>query len=321
MQRRFYGFLAAASRLVGAWFFVAGARVVAAGYFVLFPRRAAASAAFYRALFPGRGRRHAWWCAWRQFQTFTTVYLDRFLLQDDGAISFTFEGREHLHAALAEGSGGVLLMSHLGAWEVGARLLRRSLPELRLMLYLGRRAKEDIERLQREDLAASGIRVQVVGEREGSPFDLVEGAAFLRSGGFVSMAGDLDFRGHREGLPVRFVGHEVRLPDAPFMLALVARAPLYVFFAARRGPRRYHFSVLGPLPLQPGGRGDRREAARQAAQAYADLLEAEVRSRPLEWFHFSPFLGAPLDAPAAHETPPSPRKNDFAGGDSCSRSQ
>ncbi|HEY6000644.1 MAG TPA: glycosyltransferase [bacterium] len=303
VPRLFYRLLAAASRVFGAWLFGVAARVVAAGYFVLFPRRAAVSAAFYRALFPGRGRWHAWWCAWRQFQTFTTVYLDRLLLESGDAIRFTFEGREHLYASLAEGRGGILLMSHLGAWEMGARLLRRSLPELRLMLYVGRRAKEDIERLQKEDLAASGVRLQVVGEDGGSPFDLVEGAAFLRSGGFVSMAGDLDWREDREGLPVRFAGHEVRLPEAPFMLALVARAPLYVFFAARRAPRQYHFALRGPLPLPAASRERRREVVREAAQAYADLLEAEVRSRPLEWFHFSRFLGPPLAAPPADPPP------------------
>ncbi len=311
MQRRFYGLLAAASRVFGAWLFVVASRVVAAGYFVLFPRRAATSASFYHALFPGRGRWHGWWCAWRQFQSFTTVYLDRFLLQGGEAIRTTFEGREHLIASLAEGRGGILLMSHVGAWELGARLLRRSLPELRLMLYVGRRAKEDIERLQKEDLAASGVRVQVVGGDDGSPFDLVEGAAFLRSGGFVSIAGDVNWGGSRAGVPVRFLGREVRLPEAPFVLALVSRAPLYVFFAARRGPRQYHFSVLGPLPLPPASREGRGEVVRLAAQAYADLLEAEVRSRPLEWFHFSRFLGAPLSA--------QPAKNGFAGGGSCSR--
>ena len=299
MLRHFYRLLAAASSVAGAWLFAVVARAIAAGYFVLFPRRAATSASFYRALFPGRGRWHAWWCAWRQFQSFTTVYVDRFLLQKSAAIRYTYEGREHLDAALAEGRGGILLMSHLGAWEMGARLLRHMAPDLRLMLYVGRRAKEDIERLQKEDLAASGIRVQVVGEEGGSPFDLVEAAAFLRSGGFVSMAGDLDWRGNRAGLPVRFLDHEVRLPEAPFMLALVSRAPLFVFFTARRGPRQYHFSALSPLPMPAVGREHRGEVVLQAAQTYAGLLEAQVRSRPFEWFHFSRFLGPPLPAQPA----------------------
>jgi len=35
----------------------------------------------------------------------------------------------------------------------------------------------------------------------------------------------------------------------------------------------------------------------------AGLLEAEVRSRPLEWFHFSRFLGPPLPAQPEGKVP------------------
>ena len=196
---------------------------------------------------------------------------------------------------MAEGRGGILLMSHMGNWEAGARLLRRNIPDLRLMLYMGRRAKEQIERLQKEDLAASGIRILAADPESGSAFDLVEGAAFLKSGGFVSMAGDVVWRSDQQGLSVRFLNHTVRLPEAPFMLALVSRVPLYIFFAAQRGPRQYHFSVSGPVAVTAATRDLRRAAVQQAAQTYAAHLEAQVRRNPLEWYHFEPFLGPPAD--------------------------
>ena len=163
MRERFYAILTALSKIFGTWLFALTARGIAAGYFFLFPRRAAVSAHFYRTLFPDRNRLYAWWCAWRQFQNFTTVFLDRYLLHDSGAITYTFEGREHLIEAVRQGRGGILLMSHMGNWEVAARLLRSNIPDLRLMLYMGRRAKEQIERLQKEDLTASGIRIVASG--------------------------------------------------------------------------------------------------------------------------------------------------------------
>jgi predicted LPLAT superfamily acyltransferase len=158
---------------------------------------------------------------------------------------------------------------------------------------MGRRAKEQIEGLQKEDLAKSGIRIMAADEAGGSAFDLVEGAAFLKSGGFVSMAGDVVWRPDQPGLSVRFLGRSVRLPEAPFMLALVSRAPLYIFFAERCGPRQYHFSVTSPVAVTADRRDQRREAARRAAQIYAGHLEAQVRRNPLEWYHFGPFLGPP----------------------------
>lgn len=216
-------------------------------------------------------------------------------MRKSGAISFTFQGREHLLEALGKGKGGILLMSHVGNWEVGARLLRQTIPQLRLMLFMGRRAKEQIERVQKEDLEASGIRILAADQDTDTPFTLVEGAGFLDTGGFVSMAGDMVWRTDQKVVRARFLGHSVELPEAPFMLALLSGAPLYVFFASNRGPGKYHFSVSSPIPVRAESRSERRQAVLRAAQAYSDLLEEHVRRHPLEWYHFKPFLGPKAD--------------------------
>ena len=75
------------------------------------------------------------------------------------------------------------------------------------------------------------------------------------------------------------------------MLALLTGAPLYIFFASRRGLGRHHFSVSGPMVVAAESRTQRRLAVLQAAQAYADRLADQVRRNPLEWYHFEPFLG------------------------------
>ena len=291
MRERFYAILTALSRIFGTWLFALTARGIAAGYFLLCPRRAAASARFYRILFSDRNRLYGWWCAWRQFQNFTTVFLDRYLVHDRGAITFTSQGRDHLIEAVGQGRGGILLMSHMGNWDVAAHLLRRNIPQLRLMIFMGRRAKEQIERLQKEDLTASGIRIVVADQEADSPFNLVEAAGFLRAGGFVVISGDMVWRPDQRVVPARFAGHTVRLPEAPFMLALVSGAPLYVFFTSIRGRGQYHFSISEPMVVAAETRAQRQPAVLRAAQAYADLLEAQVRRNPLEWYHFEPFLG------------------------------
>jgi predicted LPLAT superfamily acyltransferase len=291
MRERFYRCLTFASRIFGTWLFNWTARVIAAGYFVMFPVRAVNSVRFYRALFPGRNRLYHWLCAWRQFQGFTSVFLDRYLLQDPGAISFTFEGREYLYESLREGRGGILLMSHIGNWEAGARLLRHSIPDLRLMLYMGQRARDQIERLQKVDLTASGIRIMVADQGGASALDLVEGIGFIKSGGFVSMAGDVVWHPQQRTVAARMLGHAVRLPEAPFMLALVSGAPLYIAFAGKTGPQQYHFSLAPPIRVQADSRVQRRPAMAHAAQAYVDQIERQLRRSPFEWYHFEPFLG------------------------------
>ena len=291
MRERFYKLLSFFSRFFGAGFFLIVARAVAAGYFILFPGRRAVSVRFYSALFPDRGRFYHHWCAWRQFSSFTSVFLDRHLLQHGEEIDYTFEGREHLTRAMAEGTGGILLMSHLGNWEVGARLLRKELPDLPLMLYVGQRAKDQIEQLQKQDMMADGIRVLAVDQEGGSAFDLVEGITFLRSGGFVSMAGDMIWRPDQRAVKACFLDHWVTLPEAPHMMALAAGVPLFVFFALSKGRQSHHFSVSPPIGIRPKNREGRPEAISASVQAYADLVEKHLKRSPFEWYHFQPFLG------------------------------
>ncbi len=281
-------------RLFGPWLFSLIAGGIAAGYYVCCPGRVAASARFYRALFPGRGRIFYLGCAWRQFQSFTSVFLDRSRLQAPGAVSYRFAGREHLLEALQRKTGGILLMSHIGNWEVGARLLRDDIPDLRLMLYMGQQAKDQIERLQKQDLAASGIRVIAVDRNGGSPFDLVEGISFLKAGGFISMAGDVVWHPDQRVVEAGFLGHTVRLPEAPHMLALASGAPLFIFFATHSGRGQYLFSVLPPTRVKADTRAQRRQAVLGSVQAYADQIARQVRRAPFEWYHFHPFLGPEL---------------------------
>ncbi len=302
MRKFFYRILTALSDFFGPWLFALISRAIAAGYFLFLPRRSLASARFYRALYPERNRLYHLWCAWRQFQNFTSVFLDRYLLKDKGAISYTFQGREHLLEALAQGRGGILLMSHMGNWEVGARLLRENIPDLRLMLYMGRQAKEQIKKMQKTDLMDSGIRIVAVGQEDGSALDLIEGITFIKKGGFVSMAGDIIWRGDQRAVPVRFLGHRIELPETPYVLAMVARVPLYVFFAFQQGARNYHFSVVPPIWVEAQERSQRSDAIRNAAQLYADHLENHLRRSPFEWYHFRPFLGPKMDPASNHVT-------------------
>ncbi|WP_157067410.1 lauroyl acyltransferase [Desulfosarcina cetonica] len=227
MQRLFYHFLSLTARFIGDWFFVLLSRCVAAGYFILFPGRVRIGMDFYRAVFPHRGRFYHRYCTWRQFQNFTSLFLDRFLLQTGREIAYTFAGREHLLAALQNGRGGIILMSHMGNWEIAAHLLRRSIPDLPLMLLMGQRARDEIERLQKKDLAASGIRIIAVDQTAGSPFSLVEALSFLRSGGFVSLAGDTTWQADERTVTVDFLGHTARLPETAHTLALVSGAPCF----------------------------------------------------------------------------------------------
>lgn len=290
MKQRFYRILILLTRLLGEWFFGLVSKGIAAGHFLFFPERVAVGVDFYGALFPNRGKHYHRWCTFRQFLDFTHVFRDRLLVTDQNeGLDTHFEGWERLRDATLSG-GGILLMSHIGNWEVAARLLKTTLPDLKLMLYMGVKQREQIEALQKKAVQSSDIRIVGVDASGGSPFDIVEAIRFLRAGGLVSLTGDRIWQAGQRSVPVRFLGRRVELPAAPYVLAMASGAPLFIFFALRTKGGRYHFSASEPIFVSAADRTDRPLVMARAAQHYADRLEETVRRHPFQWHHFEPFL-------------------------------
>ena len=292
MRKFLYKFIIFVSRKFGRWVFVVYAWIIATGFFLLFPFRVGNSVRFYRTLHPDRNRLFHLWCAWRQFHNFADVFMDRFLLQESDELKFTSEGCELLEKSIDAGKGGILLMSHMGNWDVAAHLLKRNLKNLRLLLYMGVKQKEQIEQIQKESLSQSGIQIIAVEPDGGSPMDILEGIKFIESGGVVSLTGDLLWNQDQRTVPVKFLGCEILLPEAPHLFALLSGTPLFIFFAFRTGKNQYHFTMSEPIFLVCTSREERAGSIRRAAQQYADILEATLRKYPLQWYHFKPFLTA-----------------------------
>jgi predicted LPLAT superfamily acyltransferase len=261
------------------------ARVVACGFFCI-PKKTRAGRRFYQAMFPERGAVIHLLCVFRQFQNFTTIHADRFRVSLGLEAAFLSDGLERLERALAEGRGAILLMSHLGNWEMAARILVRHIPNTRLLLFMGEKEREGVERAQKDSLRREGVAIIALGRDQDDPFPAIDGLRLLRAGGVVSMAGDVVWRRDQRAIEVDFFAGRLRLPEAPFAFALVSGAPIFAFFAFRAGANRYHFRLSPAIEVQAASRADRKVAMREAARRYAALLAEAVRSHPFEWYHF-----------------------------------
>jgi lauroyl/myristoyl acyltransferase len=291
MTERLYRCIVTLSRKLGWWVFLTYLWIVAAGFFVLFPCRLAACVRFYRVLFPDKRWLYPIQCAWKQYHHFTSIFLDKFLIEESVDISYTSDGLEYLQEALYQKTGGIILMSHMGNWEMAAHLLKKNNPNIRMLLYMGKRQKEQMERIQRENLFRSGIKIIALDPEGNAPYEIIDGIHFIRTGGIVSLTGDVVWHKDQKTVPVRFLDHEAKLPETPHALALLTGSPLFMLFAFRTGHGRYHFSLSPPIRIRTASRSERPEAVRKSAQKYASILEEAVRRYPLQWYHFGHFLG------------------------------
>jgi predicted LPLAT superfamily acyltransferase len=278
------------TRYLGNWFFLMIAKFIALGYFILLPGRVRNSIRFYRALFADRNFGYHLWCAWRQYQSFTRVFIDRFNLLEASGISYSSDGWHHLEEVVKSKQGGIILMSHLGNWEIAAHLLKQRQPELKLLLYLGSKHKEQVEKLQKESLAENGARIIAVDQNGGSPFLLLEAIKWMNEGGLVSLTGDMIWTRDQKSVAVDVLNHQAKIPETPHMLALISGKPLFFMFSIPTGKNHFRIEIGEPVYVRAETRKERKQAVAQSAQLYADRLMETAQKYPYQWFHFEPFI-------------------------------
>ncbi len=285
MKGLFYEFLVRMSRLTGPWFVALFAWLVSSGFFVVRPGMVARNVSFFRSVFPEKSSWALVGIVWRQFHHFATVFADRVRLARNESFTWEVEGMDGFDKNRSRGLGGIFLMSHFGNWEIAARLFaRKGLP---LMLHLGEKQKEQIERKQKHDIAQDGVGVVSASDDGGSPFDLLESVRILREGGFVSIAGDRIQSEDQRRMVASFFGSRLDVPMTPHLLAMKAGVPIFTLFTVRLHPLRYRIRLGEPYFVpRPDAHITREEALRQSVAHYLGELEEMVRKHPEHWYRF-----------------------------------
>lgn len=253
-------------------------------YFAALPSHASATGAkSYLAAVLGRAPRFS--DRHRQVRTFAHVILDRVGLLSHGAPAFDLRARgEGLVAGLhAQRRGAVLLGAHFGSFEA-MRAFDRTLPGLAVRYLMFEDNAEKTSRL------LEGINPelahQVIPLRDGIDAMLAACSA-LEEGQFVAFLGDrAQRRNPRAEVEVEFLGRPARFPRAPYVSAMLARAPIILCFAPRVGRRTYEITFTELHDGSPVPRHERDAKCREWAQRYADALGEMCRRHPYNWFNF-----------------------------------
>src|SRR5579862_5119063 len=181
----------------GIWFFITALRVLGlrvtylllvppAIYFSFVSPDVPATMDYHRRIFgdlPWWRRR---WLVFKHFLSFGRALIDRtaILAGKTRYFSFTFDGEEHLRAAVAEGRGVLLLTAHVGNWEGAGQLLSRL--EVPINVTGFDNESDEIRSLLNQ---ASNAEFRLL-PLTGSPTDVIPVVAALRRGEVVAMLGD-----------------------------------------------------------------------------------------------------------------------------------
>jgi predicted LPLAT superfamily acyltransferase len=222
--------------------------------------------------------------------TFAQVAADRlFLVQGQaGRFRVTRHGEKILYQLRDQGRGALIILAHLGSFEILRTLSRETQLPINVLGYFGNARKLN-DTLRRLDPTVDARLIEI---RPGDPSFVFEVEDRIRQGEMVGTMGD---RVGLDGKSVRapFLGADASLPTGPYLLAAALGCPVFLGFGCYRAPDAYDlycepFEERIVLPRGP----DREPALRALAARFASAVEGYCRRYPDNWFNFYDFWSA-----------------------------
>jgi predicted LPLAT superfamily acyltransferase len=254
------------------------------GYFLLTSRDgvAASRAALRRIL----QREPAWRDVARNFYCFAACALDRIYLFKGLRRGLQIDVTRPPEVVAAARSGGsILLVAHLGSFEI-MRAIGTGEHALPLSILMdkqqGRMLISLLEKLN------PGISKSFIDAGQRGPQLVLKLREAVQGGRMVGIMADRT-RADDRAIEVQFMGGIARLPEGPWMMAAAAGAPVILGFGLYRGGARYdvHFELFSEhIELAREGRA---QMLQELAQRYALRLEHYTRLAPYNWFNYYAF--------------------------------
>jgi lauroyl/myristoyl acyltransferase len=193
---------------------------------------------------------------------------------DDG---MSYEGYEHIDAAIDRGIGAILALPHLGGWEWAAFWTAQ---------VQHQPVSAVVEPLEPEELFEWFVSFRESLGMNVIPLGPGAGAAVvraLRDAHVVCLLSDRDIEGN--GIEVEFFGEVTTLPAGPATLAIRTGAPILPGAIYYRG-KGHHGVIRPPIPVER--RGSIREDVQRVTQLMARELEVLIRAEPEQWHVMQP---------------------------------
>ncbi len=281
--------------VIGNWLFYAGVRFLGlrvayaslfpvALYYILFDSVSRRASIDYLKRLGYTGRFNLLVKSYRHFLTFGKVLLDKLSMSvcDIDRFSIEFDGEKHMHSALKQGKGLIVLSGHCGNWAAAGQLLKRLGQKVNIIVYQGEseKLKKLLSRVFRDH------PFDVIGADGGGDASLAIISA-LNRGEIVAMLADRCV--NEPGIEVDFLGGKARFPQGPFILAALSSSPVVQTFAMRQGLYKYYFYADQSETLGFADRAGRHKQLVQWIGNFAERYENMLRKYPFQWFNFYDF--------------------------------
>lgn len=224
----------------------------------------------------------------RQFLAFGTAVCDRFAVWQRKIRyeDLVLEDPDDVYALIGNRSlrGQIFVCSHLGNVEVCRALVSHHQGFKLNVLVHSRHAQAFNEALEK----AGADRIQLIQVSDLDAAVMMDLNRRIEAGEWIAIAADrVPVRGEKT-VAVPFLGAEAPMPQGAWLLAALLKTQVHTLFCIKQNGR-YHLKLARFADTAGWKRGQREAEVAAAAQRFADVLAAECRRNPLQWFNFYDF--------------------------------
>lgn len=237
---------------------------------------------YLRHRFPNSSWSKRFLDCYRMFTQMGKILIDRTIVGMLGPekVTVTIDGREDLLKLVDEGLGFILLMSHVGCWQVALSALHFLNVPVNLLL------EQEAGNIDRQYFEHAGIsrpfRIIDPGGYLGGTLEMLD---VLKKGQVLSMMGDRILGSDKSYVNVNFLGKTAPFPFSAFKIASAAGVPIVVFFSYKTGYDSYALKVARIIHI-PKNLGRSGESYLPYLGQFIDELEAFVKNYPYQFFNF-----------------------------------
>ncbi|MES2488615.1 MAG: lipid A biosynthesis acyltransferase [Pseudomonadota bacterium] len=220
----------------------------------------------------------------KHFHTFASVMLDRMLILSGSKMKLDLQMNQpaEVAAAMRSGHGCLLLLAHMGSFEV-LRARGANETDLRLRVLMDMASNRMFSTLiqQLDPVFAKSV---IDASQRGPTLALALKEALAEDAVVGTMADRV--RDNERAVSIEFLGGTAQLPAGPWILASALNVPVILAFSLYRGGNCYdvQFELVSEKINLP--RSNREQALQDYAQRYADRLAHYAKQAPYNWFNF-----------------------------------
>ncbi|HKW08622.1 MAG TPA: lysophospholipid acyltransferase family protein [Candidatus Dormibacteraeota bacterium] len=209
----------------------------------------------------------------RAFQNYGRMLMDFVLLggltPEELGSRMSYDGRDHLDAALERGRGAIMAVPHMGSWDMAGSFAASLGYRVWAVAEKFPGSLDDAVVKTRESF---GLKVVSIGRS--AVRTLTEA---LRDNGIIALVCDLE---QGPGVAVRFFGRRAVVPGGPAALALKNGATVITAAPYAVSPGHYHVHLDPPMEIAAG------ETKEGLMQRIVTRFEDFIRERPDQWYAF-----------------------------------